>query len=159
MEQGLDIADAARLFAIANLAVGDAAIGCWNDKYAWMFWRPVTAIHEAAADGNDATEPDPDWAPRDASPPYPDHPSGWNCFAGAYAGALQEFFGTDEMTYQIANPDIPEPRVYSTFTQGLQDGIDLRILTGLHFRNADEQAVALGQKAASLAAERLAPIE
>jgi hypothetical protein len=162
-EHGLDIAAAARLFAMANLALGDAAIGCFNDKYHWMFWRPVTAIHEAEADGNDATTADPAWAPLvdtltpPNTPPYPDHPSGWNCLAGAHIGAMQQFFGTDEMAYQVSNPNIPEPRTYTSFSQGLQEGIDLRIYSGLHFRNADVQGAELGLKAAALAAERLAP--
>jgi hypothetical protein len=45
--QGLSIADNARLFAMTNLAAADAAIGCWNTKYHWNFWRPITAIREA----------------------------------------------------------------------------------------------------------------
>jgi hypothetical protein len=155
-EHGIAITDAARLFAIANLAAGDAAIGCWNDKYHWMFWRPVTAIEEAADDGNDATQPDQAWVDaHEGSPPYPDHPSGFNCFAGAHVGGLQAFFGTDEMTFTAPGAT----KSYTAFSQGLQDAIDLRILQGLHFRSADEQAAALGQKAAALAAERLAPIE
>ena len=70
-----------------------------------------------------------------------------------------EFFGTDEMSYQITNPNIPEPRSYTSFSQGLQEGIDLRIYTGIHFRNADVQGAEMGLQAASLAAERLAPME
>ncbi len=164
-EQGLDIADAARLFAIANLAAGDVASACHHDKYQWMFWRPITAIQEAESDGNPATEADPDWIPLaneltpPNTPPYPEHPSGWNCYAGAHAGALQEFFGTDDMAYQISNPNIPEPRTYTSFSQGLQEGIDLRIYQGIHFRNGDVQGVEMGQQAAALAAERLAPME
>ena len=159
-ERGLGIAEAARLFAMANLAAADAAIGCFNDKYHWMFWRPVTAIQEAEADGNDATEADPDWVGLAAmTPPYPDHPSGFNCLAGAHVGTLQEFFGTDEMAFQVTSPDVPEPRSYTAFSQGLQENIDLRIYQGLHFRNADVQAAELGQKAAALAAERLAPVQ
>jgi hypothetical protein len=157
-EHGLDIVEAARLFAIANLAAADSSVACHADKYHWMFWRPLTAIVEAESDGNDATAGDPDWQPLAPTPPYPDHPSGWNCYAGAHVGALQEFFGTDEMAYQITNPDIPEPRTYTTFSQGLQEGIDLRILQGIHFRTADVQGAELGQKAAALAAERLAPL-
>ena len=61
--QELDIAESARLFAMANLAAADAAIGCWNDKYYWQFWRPITAIREADTDGNPATEADPAWWP------------------------------------------------------------------------------------------------
>ncbi len=159
VEQGLDIVAAARLFAIANLAAGDVASACHNDKYVWKFWRPITAIHEAEADGNPATEADPGWTPLVATPPYPEHPSGWNCYAGAHVGALTEFFGTDEMAYQISNPDIPEPRSYASFSQGLQEGIDLRIYQGIHFRNGEVQGAEMGQQAAALAAERLAPAD
>ena len=51
------------LFAMANLAAADAVIGCWNDKYYWQFWRPITAIRAADADGNPATQADPTWLP------------------------------------------------------------------------------------------------
>lgn len=157
-EHGLGIEEAARLFAIANLAAADAAIACQSDKYHWMFWRPITAIREADSDGNPATEADPDWEPvNEVTPPYPEHPSGWNCNAGSHAGALREFFGTDEMAYQITSPESSEPRSYTSFSQGLQEGIDLRIYEGIHFRTADEQGVEVGLKAAALAAERLAP--
>ena len=57
--QGLDTAARARLFAMAYLAAADGYIGCWNDKYHWTFWRPITAIREADTDGNPATEADP----------------------------------------------------------------------------------------------------
>jgi hypothetical protein len=157
--KALNIMDAARLFAIANLAAGDVASACHNDKYHWKFWRPLTAIVEAESDGNAATEADPNWLPLVPTPPYPEHPSGWNCYAGAHVGALQEFFGTDDMAYQISNPDIPDPRSYTSFSQGLQEGIELRILQGIHFRNADVQGAEMGQKAAALAADRLAPVK
>ena len=165
VEKGLDIVEAARLFGIAGLAAGDATIGTFNDKYHWMFWRPVTAIHEAATDGNDATEADPDWAPLINSltppntPPYPDQPSGWNSYAGSIVGAMQEYFGTDDMAYKIGSPNVKEPRSYTSFSQGLQDGVELRILQGIHLRKADVDGVALGQKAAALAADRLAPAD
>jgi hypothetical protein len=61
--QGLNIVDSARLFAMENLAAADAAIGCWNDKYYWQFWRPITAIQEADTDGNPDTQADPTWLP------------------------------------------------------------------------------------------------
>ena len=48
----LDIADNARLFAMLYLTGADAGIACWTDKGRWLFWRPVTAIREAATDGN-----------------------------------------------------------------------------------------------------------
>src|SRR5438876_1978340 len=61
--QNLDIVENARLFAMENLAAADALIGCWNDKYYWQFWRPITAIREANTDGNPDTVADPTWLP------------------------------------------------------------------------------------------------
>src|SRR6266540_4207167 len=58
---GLGEADEARLLAAVNLAAADGVIGCWNDKYYWRFWRPVTAIRAAATDGNPDTVADPGW--------------------------------------------------------------------------------------------------
>lgn len=158
VDQGLDITEAARLFAMSNLAAADAAISCQADKYHYRFWRPITAIHEADGDGNDATVGDPGWLPLlETTPPYPDHPSGWNCNAGSHGGAIREFFGTDDIAFQMMNPEFPEPRQYTSVSQGLQEGIDLRIYEGIHFRTADEQGVEAGLMAAALAAERLAP--
>jgi hypothetical protein len=89
------------------MAAADAAIGCWNDNYHWNFWRPITAIREAATDGNPDTTADTEWLPLfDPStlpglvtPPFPDHPSGHNCAAGAIVRTLQDFFGTDRIAF------------------------------------------------------------
>src|SRR5881397_3874928 len=87
-DQNLNIVDSARLFAMENLAAADAQIGCWNDKYYYWFWRPITAIREADTDGNPDTQADPTWLPLFDpatpvcnplfplfTPPFPDHPS------------------------------------------------------------------------------------
>ena len=98
--QGLDIVKSARLFAMENLAAADAQIGCWNDKYYWQFWRPITAIREADTDGNPATQADPTWLPLFDpttpvcnppllfTPPFPDHPSGHACATSAFVHTL-----------------------------------------------------------------------
>src|SRR5206468_11040455 len=82
-DQGLSITEDSRLFALSSFSGADALISCWDDKDYWSFWRPITAIHQAADDGNAATATDPDWAPFFPTPPYPDHPSGYNCFSAA----------------------------------------------------------------------------
>ena len=55
------------------LTEADASIGAWDDKAHWSFWRPITAIREAASDGNPATQADTGWLPAVANPPYPEH--------------------------------------------------------------------------------------
>jgi hypothetical protein len=136
----------ARLFGLLSAASADAAIGCWDDKARWSFWRPITAIRMAADDGNPATVADPDWLPLAPTPPYPDHPSGFNCLAGAGAHVGAAFFGTDRMTFTLHSNPANADRQYHRFTDVLADTIDVRIFHGLHFRTPDEQGAHLGKR-------------
>jgi hypothetical protein len=158
--QGLDIADSARLFAMENLAAADAAIGCWNDKYYWQFWRPITAIREADTDGNPATQADPTWLPLFdpatpvchppllVTPPFPDHPSGHACATGAFMHTLQNFFGTDKITFSALSNKSCTTRRFDRFSDVLKEVIDARVWGGIHFRTADTQGAVLGKKVA-----------
>lgn len=143
-EDGLDLADSARLLAMMNLSGADAAINCWNDKYHFSFWRPFQAIRRAAEDGNLATEPDPTWTPL-LTAPYPDHTSGHMCLDGAHLRTLQAFFGTDVMHYGVTSSQFGgETRFFDRFSQPLEEIVEARIWAGLHFRTADVQGRDLG---------------
>ena len=161
-EQSLGVTDSAVLFAMLDLTAADAIINCWNDKYYWNFWRPITAIREADIDDNPATVADPDWKPLfdpslDSSiagvgpalitAPYPDHPSGATCYGSASMHALQSFFGTDEMRFYVTSSRFPgEQRYFDRFSDVPKQLIEARIWNGLHFRNADVQAANLGRE-------------
>ena len=159
----LDGVESARLLAMTNLAGADGSIGCWNDKYYWNFWRPITAIREAASDGNPATEADPAWLPLFnptipvsgpplVTPGFPDHPSGHTCISGAFVHALQAFFGTDKVAFTaISNKCSPAPcppRSFDRFSETLKEIIGARVWSGIHFRTADVQGAVLGKKVA-----------
>ena len=156
----LDIVDSARLFAIENLAAADAAIGCWNNKYHWNTWRPITAIREAASDGNRATKADPTWTPLfDPStpvatppalvtPPFPEYPSGHNCAGGSIVGTLQYFFGTDRIAFSASSNKSGTTRTFHRFSDALEENINARVWAGIHFRTADIQGARLGEKVA-----------
>ena len=146
-DQDLDAAGAARLFAQLNMAAADAIISCWDDKEYWGVWRPSTAIQLADTDGNPDTIADPTWAPLVGNPPYPDHPSGYNCFTAAVAHSAKAFFGTDKVDFGIRNAAGVE-REYSRFTDVVRDTIDGRIYLGIHFRTPDVQGAWIGKKAA-----------
>ena len=157
--QGLDTAENARLFAMANLAAADAAIGCWYSKYHWNFWRPVMGIQEAAADGNPATEADPAWTPLFdpatpqfgsplANPPFPDHPAGHGCVSGAIVRTLQNFFGTNKIAFSASSNRTRTTRSFDRFSDALNEVIDARVWGGIHFRTADVQGAVLGKKVA-----------
>ena len=156
---GLDIADNARLLAMANMASADGAIGCWESKYYWRFWRPMMAIREAAGDGNPATEADPGWTPLFdpttpqfgsplANPPFPDHPAGHGCISGAIVRTLQSFFGTDKVGFSAFSNRTRTTRSFDRLSEALKEVIDARVWGGIHFRTADVQGAVLGKKVA-----------
>jgi hypothetical protein len=155
--RNLNIADSARLFAMENLAAADALIGCWNDKYYWQFWRPITAIREANTDGNAATQADPTWLPLFdpaigvpppplVTPPFPDHPSGHCCATSAFVHTLQNFFGTDKIAFSAHSNKSGTTRSFDRFSDALKEVIDARVWAGIHFRTADVQGSVLGKK-------------
>jgi hypothetical protein len=157
---GLTTAQNARLFAMVSLAGADGAIGCWNDKYYWNFWRPIDAIRNAASDGNPATEADPAWRPLFdpatpttpllATPNFPDHPSGHSCVSSAILNTMRDFFGTDKIAFDIVSTRFPtQPRHFDSFSAALDEVINARVWGGIHFRTADEQGAKLGRTVAN----------
>jgi PAP2 superfamily len=152
----LDAADSARLLAMENLAAADTAINTWNDKYHFNFWRPFQAIRRAADDGNPATSPDLTWTPL-LTAPYPEHPSGHLGEDSSHTSVLRMFFGNApaagyQITSVFVNPGGPATRTFTSFSQALDEIVEARIWAGLHFRNADVQAVQLGTNVANFAA-------
>jgi hypothetical protein len=152
----LNAADSARLLAMQNLAGADSSINTWNDKYHFSFWRPFQAIRRAADDGNPATSPDLTWTPL-ITAPYPEHPSGHLGVDSSHTGVLRMFFGNApaggyQITSSFANPGGPATRTFTSFSQAVDEIVEARIWAGLHFRNADVQAVQLGTNVANFAA-------
>jgi hypothetical protein len=147
--RNLSISQQARLFVMTSMAGADALINCWDDKNYYHFWRPITAIR--ADDGNPLTMADGAWSPLLDGPPYPDHPSGYNCYTAGTMYTAKRFFGTDNVRFQLtsATPSLTTPtRTYTHFTAVLTDTIEARLYLGFHFRTPDAQGAVLGQKVA-----------
>jgi hypothetical protein len=89
----LPLAECARLFALLNMASANSYIADWDAKFAYNFWRPVTAIRNGDLDGNDATERDPGWSPIASTPLHPEYPSQASMSAGVSLGILEAVFG------------------------------------------------------------------
>ncbi|MGH8177980.1 MAG: vanadium-dependent haloperoxidase [Steroidobacter sp.] len=143
--------DSARLFALANLAMADAVIACWDSKKFYVYWRPLTAIQEGDADGNPHTVGDPTWRPLTNNPNYPDYPSGANSVAAAMTRTLALFFGTDKLTFEVTSVAplaVKKSRIYRRFSEAAQDMVDARVYVGIHFRFADTAARAQGNRVA-----------
>lgn len=149
--RGLSPAEQARLFVMSSMSSADALINCWDDKDHYSFWRPITAIRGAASDGNAGTAAQADWLPFFPTPPYPDHPSGYNCFSAAMMHTAETYFRTDQVGISLTSPGTTPAttRTYKRFTAVLKDTIDARIYMGIHFRTPDVQGAWIGKKVAN----------
>ena len=92
-DQGLSLASNARLFALLNIATADALISCWDTKYTYNFWRPVTAIRAADTDGNPGTAPDAGWTPLLVTPNFPSYTSAHSTVSSAAVEVLTVLIG------------------------------------------------------------------
>ena len=146
-QEKLSTAESARMFAMLYLTAADALITVWGDKAHYSFWRPITAIHEADTDGNPRTVKDTTWLPLIVNPPYPDHPSGHLGLSGSIGETLKDFFGGDKMTWSDTNV-AGLSRSYTHFSKAIDEIIDVRVWSGIHFRSADEQAARIGKQVA-----------
>jgi hypothetical protein len=142
-EKKLALAEAARLFALLNVAMSDAAIICWDCKYRFDFWRPVTALRET----------DPDWTPLLPTPPFPAYTSGHSSFSGAAATALASFFGTDRVRFSSTSDGLPGvTRSFESFSSAAEEAGMSRIYGGIHWDFDNTDGLACGREVAGYVA-------
>jgi hypothetical protein len=149
--RALDISDSARLFAAIDLSMADSAIAVWDAKFRYGWWRPITAIREADTDGNPNTAGVPGWTPLIVTPPYPDWPSGLCGVFGAASTALTRLNGDGRVDLNLTSVAAGVTRHYDSAADIQRDAIDARVFSGIHFRTADEVAIAMGTQVASWA--------
>jgi PAP2 superfamily len=145
------IGDSARMFALADVALADAQIACWESKYFYNFWRPITAIQLGDQDDNPATDVDPNWQPLINTPNFPEYPSGHASVSGAVSHMLRLFFGSDQLNFQMTttNPSATQKtRTFVRFSQAEAEVVNARVYVGIHFRNSDRAARAQGLRVA-----------
>ncbi|HEY7706458.1 MAG TPA: vanadium-dependent haloperoxidase [Gaiellaceae bacterium] len=145
--KGVSLVENARMFAEVYLTVADSFIAVWDEKEHALFWRPITAIREADTDGNHRTEKDENWLPLVANPPYPEHPSGHLGLSGAVGKTLQQFFHTDRLAWTDTNA-AGRTRSYTRVSDAIEEIVDVRVWSGIHFRNADEASVEISRQIA-----------
>lgn len=128
----------ARFFAVLAMAIWDSAVACFETKYHFNLWRPVTAIREG--------DIDPEWLSAVFTPPFPSYPSGHASFGGAARAVLEEEFGADGHVITLTHPAVPDIVLhYTTFKQITDDIDDARVYGGVHYR-FDQEAGALQGK-------------
>jgi membrane-associated phospholipid phosphatase len=146
-DQGNSLAENARLFALLNIALADAAIVSWDSKYVYNYWRPITAIRLADSDGNAKTAPYPVWSPLLETPPFPEYTSGHSTFSGAAAVTLALFYGRDRIPFSVGSDDLPGVyRFYGGFWEAAAESGMSRIYGGIHFMSANRHGLLTGAR-------------
>ena len=147
IDQRLSLEENARFFAMLTVARSDAAIGCWDAKFHYVFWRPVTAIR--AGGGNPALASDPSWLSNVITPNHPEYPAAHGCVSSASVHTLQAFFGTDDLHFTADSnaAGLTTPvRTYDRFSDLLEEVKRARVYGGMHYRNSTEQGALLGER-------------
>jgi hypothetical protein len=155
---GREITQNARLLASAGVAMDDALIAVMDAKYHYHFWRPVTAIRNGDADGNNATDRDASWTPLINTPMHPEYPCAHCILAGSVGAVLRT---------EIGNGPVPTLRTASATANGatrswkriadfVQEVANARIYDGVHYRNSTEVGTDMGNKIGELVARKYA---
>jgi hypothetical protein len=159
-QQQLTLADDGRFFAQEYVTMADALVGCWDSKYFYNFWRPVTAIRAADIDGNPATQPDPTWLPQITTPGHPEYPSAHGCVTGAYADAIAHFFGTEHLSITLTGATGHPDRTFDSTEDIIEEIVNARVYNGVHYRTSVIRGAALAHNVAKWVAKRhFRPVE
>jgi hypothetical protein len=145
--QGKTLAENARIFALLGMAIFDAAVACFESKYYYNFWRPVTAIRLGDTDGNPRTEADADWSSFVFTPPFPSYPSGHASFGGAARRVLERMYGKDGHAILLTHPLVPDIVLHYTSWKQITDDVDDgRVYGGVHYRFDQTEAARQGRR-------------
>jgi hypothetical protein len=137
---------------LAEASLADAQIACWESKYFYNFWRPITAIGLGNEDGNARTDLDVTWQPLINTPNFPEYPSGHASTSGAISYVLRLFFGSDLLNFQMTttNPNAAQKtRSFTRLSQAEDEAVDARVYVGIHYRNTDRVSRPQGLRVAT----------
>jgi len=183
LDKKLSVDDSARLFALINVAMADAGIIAWYEKYRYSLWRPVIGIREAGpaygpmAGGSGGLEPDPFWRPYGSpasnrpgipnfTPNFPAYPSGHATFGTACFEVVRTFFGGEDVSWTQTSDELdgrtidPDGSVRSlhrrplTLARAIRENLDSRVFLGVHWRFDGDRGKEIGEAIAKTLADR-----
>jgi hypothetical protein len=150
----MDLLTAARFEALGTAAVTNALIACWDAKYTYMFWRPVTAIQAGDTDGNARTDADPAWAPFLVTPPHPEYPAAHTTVGASVLGFYTVWFGTDQFPLAFRGNG-GAVRFYTSVNEIHAEEANARVWGGMHWRHSTEVGTRVGSRVGRYTATHL----
>jgi hypothetical protein len=156
LASSMDFLTAARFEAIGIAAVVNALIACWDAKYTYMFWRPVTAIRGGDTDGNSETEPDLAWTPFIVTPSHPEYPAAHTTVGASVLGFYTVWSGTDQFHFPLAvKGNGGAVRYYTSVKEIRAEEGNARVWGGMHWRNSTKVGTAVGSRVGKYTATHL----
>ena len=147
----MDVVDCARLYALTAMAAADAFIAVFDGKYAYNFWRPITAIRNADLTNNPATPREASWLPLGTTPMHPEYPCAHCIVASAVSNVLQIIVGNEVGEVTLTSPTAPGVTRKWTRLQDYSDEVaNARVYAGFHYRFSAEAGKDMGKKIAEL---------
>ena len=134
-----------------SIAIADAFISCWDEKYRSNLVRPETLIN---------TYFDDEWKPILQTPPFPEYTSGHSVVSGAASSVLTSIFG-DDFSFSD-NTELPYGlpiRNYKSFKHAADEAAISRMYGGIHYRAAVEVGVGQGRKIGELVTDKLTMVK
>ena len=129
--------DTINAYVNVSIALFDAFISCWDEKWETLVVRPETLINQYY---------DEEWLPLLQTPPFPEYTSGHSVISRAAALTLTDLFGenfdfvdTTEVSYGLPS------RSYKSFINASEEAAISRLYGGIHYMMAITEGVAQGQ--------------
>ena len=151
IERGLSLLETTRMLALAHVAAADAMIACFDAKYHYLRWRPVHAIQRSELSGEAGA--DKDWQPL-LNVNHPEYPSAHGCWTGAVVTAVKSYFGSDDVAFTMESTVTKTSRRYNRLSDALDEVVEARIASGLHYRQSMIDGAHLGEQVARYVAQR-----
>jgi hypothetical protein len=149
--KGLNVVDTARLFALLNMAMADSLIVGFEAKYAFNFWRPITAIRNAELAKNPEIAADLSWEPLLVTPPHQEYPAAHCLSAGAAVAVLRDVLGGDKLAASYVYPPLGVLRQWDGLSQIATEVENARVWGGIHYRTSVEHGTQAGREIAEFA--------
>ncbi|KAA3625440.1 MAG: phosphatase PAP2 family protein [Flavobacterium sp.] len=159
--ENLDIWDASRTFALMNMAIYDAYVNVFDNKFYYNHWRPYTAIRWADNDGNPDTELEATWNNlHKHTYAFPSYPSAHGTASSAAMTVLSNTLGTgNAYHFKMTTEEVdkagpfsekikmsPPIRSFNSFSEAGLEAAMSRVYLGIHFRYDSEEGHKLGNK-------------
>ncbi len=134
--RGLTAPEGAELYALTSLAIADAFIGCWSEKYRSNVVRPVSYMQRVF---------DKKFTTIIPTPPFPEYPSGHSVQSAAAVEVLKRLVGDTVPFVDSTQVDVGQPpRAFDNFTKALQEVATSRIYAGVHYTPAVVEGMTQG---------------